>query len=80
MSGSSGDSSLYVAQDQLGLLYNGGAFGKVLLELDTLRFEDEPHRSWRHVVPSDGVGVTWLPDFRTRNPDLLIRRILYEVR
>ena len=60
MSGSSGGSSLYVAQEQLGLLYNSGASGKVLLKLDTLHCgpEDEPNRSWRHVVPSDGVGVT----------------------
>ena len=49
-----------MAQDQLDLLYNRGASVKVLLELDTLHCgpEDEPHRSWRHVVPSDGVGVT----------------------
>ena len=33
---------------------------RCFLELDTLHCgpEDEPHRSWRHVVPSDGVGVT----------------------
>ena len=60
MSRSSGGPSLYVAQEQLGLLYNRGVSRKEQLELDTLHCvsEDEPHRSWRHVVPSDGVGVT----------------------
>ena len=60
MSGSLGGSCVYVAEDQLGLLYNRGASGKEPLELNTLHcgLDDEPHRSWRHVVPSDGVGVT----------------------